>query len=194
MPYSSAGQSSDFEKLQMAFHDITSKFGSFDNFLEAFGLASMPTAQRYGILFGCLVFIFTVASVLALLVLGGSFKRMAEQATTGEATITEGYRSRLERSLLLERLLDSRHRMLTQNYPNREQRTEGKTNLTKMLLNVPLPEESKSIAALVDDNSTKGQVNKKGQRADCMEGYKENFVIAYRKCQDKPGGKKLQAL
>jgi hypothetical protein len=177
---------SDFEKLQNAFADLTSKFGSPDNILEAFGLSEMPMAQRYGILFGVLVFVFTVSSVVALLVLGGSFKRIAEQAETGEATLQEGYKSRLGRALLLERLLDSRERLLNSNYPDRPKPKERKTNLTKMLLNVPPPKDN--VSSFVDEDATKIQVKVKGQRAEVMVGYKENFVVAYRKCQDQPGG------
>jgi hypothetical protein len=146
----------------------------------------MPTAQRYGILFGSLVFLFTIASVLALLVLGGSFERMADEADTGKNAIQTDYKARQERPLLLERLLGARERLLEKNYPTRPKRKEQRTNLTKMLMNVPPPKDS---PGLVDDNEAKKAVNKKKQRADVMVGYKENFVTAYRKCQDKPGGK-----
>jgi hypothetical protein len=179
--------SSDFEKLQIAFSEITSKFGSVNNILEAFGLSEMPMAQRYGILFGVLVFTFTVASVVALLVLGGSFERIAEQAETGEATLQEGYKSRLGRALLLERLLDHRERLLTSNYPDSPKPKEGKTRLSKMLMNKAPPRDD--VSAIVDDDATKIQLKVKGQRAEVMVGYKENFVVAYRKCQDQPGGK-----
>jgi Tfp pilus assembly protein PilO len=179
--------SSDFEKLQLAFHDITTKFGSFENILEAFGLANMPVAQRYGILFGCLVFMGTVIAVGSLLVMGGSFERMAEQADTGKTTMETDYRARMERPMLLERLLDARERLL-QNHPDRPQRKERCTKLTQMLMNIPPPKE---VPTLVDDNEAKKAVNQKGLRAEVMAGYKENFVLAYRKCQDKPGGMKI---
>ena len=180
-----ASDTSDFEKLQQAFSEITSKFGSVDNLLEALGLADLPTAQRWGVLFGCLTFVCTVFSVLCLLTFGGSFKRMAEQAATGKATILTDYRARMERPLLLERLLDARERLLALNYPNRPKRKEERTRLTKMLMNVPPP---KAVKAIVDDNDAKRAVNKKEQRPDEMDGFKENYVTAYRKCQDKPGG------
>jgi hypothetical protein len=186
MPHSNV-ESSDFEKLQLAFHDITTKFGSFENILEAFGLASMPVAQRYGIIFGCLVFMGTVIAVGSLLVMGGSFERMAEQADTGKTTTETDYRARMERPMLLERLLDARERLL-QNHPDRPQRKERCTKLTQMLMNIPPPKE---VPTLVDDNEAKKAVNQKGLRAEVMAGYKENFVLAYRKCQDKPGGMKL---
>ena len=104
----SVEETSDFEKLKMALDEVSSKFGSLEDILEAFGLADMPMAQRYGIMFGCLVFIFTITAVLTLLTLGGSFRRIVEQAETGKSTVEEGYQSRLGRALLLERLLDSR--------------------------------------------------------------------------------------
>eukprot|EP00980_Cylindrotheca_fusiformis_P009732 scaffold2149_cov187-Cylindrotheca_fusiformis.AAC.10 len=183
MPHANA-ETSDFEKLQMAFQEITVKFGSVDDLLEAFGLADMPKAQRYGVLMGCVVFFCTVCTVLILLILGGSFKRIAEQ-TQGDATIESDYQARQGRPLLLERLLDARERLLAENYPNREQRENRRTNLTKMLLNLPPP---KDIPGVVDDTGAKQSVNKKQDRAEEMEGFKENFVWAYRKCQDKPGG------
>jgi hypothetical protein len=182
----SAPDSSDFEKLQSAFNDITTKFGSMESILEAFGLSDMPAAQRYGILFGCLVFIFTIGSGLALLILGGSFERMAEEADTGKMASQTDYMERQDRPLLLERLLDARARLLEKNHPNRPKRKEEQTNLTKMLMNVPPP---KDVVGLVDDNEIKKAVNKKEQRPGEMLGYKENFVTAYRKCQDVSGGK-----
>lgn len=170
MPYTTSSDTGDLEKLQIALAEITSMFGSVESLMEAFGLADMPVAQRYGIIFGCLVFVVTVTAVLTLLVLGGSFKRMEEQSVTGTATIPSDYRSRLDRPLLLERLLDAQARLLKQNYPQGyQQRKEGPTNLTKMLLNVPPPPDGTTAAT--DDT-----------------GYMKNFVVAYRKCQDKPGG------
>lgn len=169
MPYSNAAETGDFEKLQLAFREIASTFASVDNILEAFGLADLPSAQRYGIIFGCFVFIGTVTAVLALLTLGGSFHRIAEQEKTGSVTISDDFKARMDRPLLMERLLDSRERMMQQNYPDRAPRKEGCTNLTKMLLNVPPPPKGKSAK----DDTT---------------GYMKNFVVAYRKCQDQPGG------
>lgn len=185
MPHTNA-DTSDIEKLQMAFQEVTAKFGSLEDILEAFGLADMPRAQRYGVLIGCIVFFCTVAAVLALLTFGGSFKRIAEQTQTGDATIESDFHIRRDRPLLLERLLDSRKRLLEGNYPSREQRKDRRTNLTKMLMNVPPP---KDIPGVVDDTGAKQSVNKKQDRAEEMEGFKENFVWAYRKCQDQPGGK-----
>lgn len=169
MPYNTAAETGDLEKLKIALAQITSTFGSVDNVMESFGLADLPSAQKYGILFGCFVFVGTVVAVLTLLVLGGSFERLAEQAKTGSVTIAHDYKARVDRPLLLERLLDARARMMRQNYPNQGQRQEDFTNLTKMLLNVPPPPKGK---AAHDDEA----------------GYLKNFVVAYRKCQDKPGG------
>ena len=180
-------ETSDFEKLQLAFNEITAKFGSVEDILEAFGLADMPKAQRYGVLMGCVVFFCTVTAVIALLVFGGSFQRIAEQSQTGEATIESDYKVRQDRPLLLERLLDARERLLSLNYPDRVKRKERRTGLTKMLLNIPPPKDAPSD--IVEDNSTKVAVNKKLDRAEVMEGFKENFIWAYRKCQDRPGGK-----
>ncbi len=122
---------SDWDKLQHAFYDVTEKFGSIENILEAFGLANLPAAQRYGILFGCIVFVTTVGSVMALLVFGGTFQRIAEETKTGKAAVESDYRVRLDRPLLMERLLEAQQRFLRENYPRRVQRKEGMTALTK---------------------------------------------------------------
>lgn len=176
---------SDFEKLQQALSQVIVKFGSFEDILEAFGLASLPTAQRYGVLMGCVVFTCTVSAVFALLTFGGSFKRLAEQAQTGEASLETDYKARQGRPLLLERLLEARARLLAENYPDREQRKPRRTKLTKMLMSDPPP---KDIPGVVDDVEAKQSVNKKQDRAEEMDGFKENFAWAYRKCQDQPGG------
>jgi len=173
MPYSAGADTSDLEKLQLAFVEITKSFGSIENLLEAFGLADLPTAQRYGILIGTLIFISTVTVVGALLLFGGSFQRIAEQQKTGSHTISHDFQTRLDRPLLLERLLDSRERMMQQNYPNATKRKEGPTALTKMLLNIPPPPKGTTV----DKDETY---------------YLSNYIVAYRKCQDKPGGECFQ--
>ena len=170
MPYTTPDDAGDLAKLQQAFSEIWATFGSVDNLLEAFGLSDLPVAQRYGIVIGCIVFVGTVTAVLSLLVLGGSFRRIAEQATTGSTTIPADYRARLDRPLLLEHLLDARERLLRQNYPKQvAARKLGRTNLTNMLLTVRPP--------------PKGTSEKQDKT-----GYMKNYVVAYRKCQDKPGG------
>jgi len=173
----------DIEKLQLAFQEITSKFGSLENIIEAFGLSELPTAQRYGILFGFIVFIVTVSTVLILLVFGGTFKRITEQAKTGHDSIESDYRVRLERPLLLERLLSAQERMLKLNYPVSPKRKEDTTNLTNMLSSVPPPKDTPNDNSGEVENFDFSQQNSEG-----MEGYKQNFFMGYRKCQDKPGG------
>jgi hypothetical protein len=177
---------SDFEKLQLAFQEITSKFGSLEDILEAFGLAALPTAQRYGILFGFVVFTVTVSAVMALLVFGGTFQRIAEEAETGKVSVESDYRVRLQRPLLLERLLDAQKRLLEQNYPDRPKRQERMTNLTKMLCSVVPPDETTNKGK--DSNNNNSNFDFSNQRAEIMVGYKENYFMGYRKCQDKPGG------
>ena len=51
-----AHDTSDIQKLQLALQEIVIRFGSVENVLDAFGLSNLPTAQRYGILFGFVVF------------------------------------------------------------------------------------------------------------------------------------------
>lgn len=180
MGYSNDG-SDDLEKLRRAFAEITTKFGSIDDILAAFGLADMPLAQRYGILFGFIVFACTITTVIALLTFGGTFKRIAEQAQTGDATLLTAHDARAQRALLLEELLDSRERMRG-NYPPAP-RTEGLTNLTKMLLNVSPDSNVEDIG--VED----GKENKKGDGKRYVPAhYEQNYLKAYQKCQDRPGG------
>lgn len=176
-----AHDTSDIQKLQLALQEIVIRFGSVENVLDAFGLSNLPTAQRYGILFGFVVFSLTVSTVVALLVFGGTFKRITEEITTGKVSVESDHRVRLGRPLLLERLLSAQDRMQKLNYPNEPKRTESITNITKMLSNIPPPSNEKSESVETFDFSQ--------QNSESMVGYKQNFFIAYRKCQDKPGGK-----
>lgn len=242
MPTPINPESDDLDKLKDALRSILASVSSFDNLLAAFGLHDMPRAQKYGILFGVIVFTCTVAAVITLLVLGGSFKRIAEQSGSGEATVPDAVTARSGRPLLLERLLEAREWMMKTNYPTTDGEhndKDGNTNLTKMLLNVaPNVEKIKEIRSLVDDDDNDvdddaGGKSEPGSNADqekkgksgggffgfgggtkkkvaatttesstkpmnestkeqirkyIPEGYEENYVRAYRKCQDKPGG------
>lgn len=183
MPYAN-DQAGDFEKLQTAFTELTAMFGSFEGLLAAFGLSDMPQAQRYGIMFGCCVFFFTLTAVIGLLILGGSFKRIQQQAETGEATLLSPADARAQRALLLERLLQGRERMV-RNYPE-PPRTEDFTGLTTMLMNVA--PNTHEIAELVHKDSNNGK-KKQEIRRYIPPMYEENYLHAYRKCQDRPGGK-----
>lgn len=177
----------DLDKLLDAFRDLTKRFGSVDAILEAFGLADMPTAQRYGIMFGFLVFTCTVTTVICLLIFGGTFKRLAEQAESGDSTMSSSFAARSQRPLLLEHLLDGRERMLS-NYPP-EPVTEEITNLTKMLLNVAPDPVMEDMGALVETTKNKSTKNENGKKKRYMPPlYQENYLEAYRKCQDRPGG------
>jgi RimJ/RimL family protein N-acetyltransferase len=176
------------------------------------------------VVFGICTFVFTVAAVGVLLFLGGSFKRLAEEKSM-ESVVPDSIKTRSNRPLLLEKLLDARHRMMTQNYPGRYDKdadaTKGgtePTNLTRMLLNVaPKLEIASQVSSLVDDkdkkknsaggllskilgsgnskkqvdtdNDTKDTAGSKGHlRTNVPKGYAENYVHAYRRCQDKRGG------
>ncbi|KAL7496717.1 hypothetical protein ACHAWT_007273 [Skeletonema menzelii] len=159
----------DLEKLLHAFSTITS-ITSPNDILAAFGLLDLPVAQKYGIVFGCLTFTITVIAVLSLLYLGGSFQRMEEQAKSGElVTAPDSVTQRKRRPLLLERLLEGREWMLQKNYGGQLRTKVGTneefTNLTKMLM----------TAAPLD-------------RSSMSKDYEENYIKAYKRCQDKPGG------
>jgi len=204
---------SDWDKIMNALSSVIG-IASFDDLLATFGLVDMPMAQRYGILFGCLTFTLTVTAVICLLIFGGSFKRIAEQANDADATIPDAITAREGRPLILERLVDARERMMKENYPEKDTVfcKDGKcTNLTKMLLNVsPAFDKIKEVSNLIDEDE-KVKAKKKGSspnpkvdpgaekkkqeiRKYIPDGYEENYVGAYRKCQDKPGGKTLSGL
>lgn len=184
---------SDLDKVLNALSFITD-IRSPNDLFQVFGLDTLPTAQKYGIVFGILTFTLTVTAVMVLLILGGSFRRIAEQAEGG-STIPCAIEERLNRPLLLERLLESQERMM-RNYPS-ETLTEGLTMLTKMLMNIApdVQKAQESMAALVeeDEKGEKGKVALEKKREELKkyipEGYEANYVKAYRKCQDKPGGK-----
>lgn len=164
------GSLSDLEKIKQSLAAITS-IGSFDDVLATFGLLDMPSAQKYGIMFGILTFVLTVIAVLSLLTLGGTWKRIEEQAKCGaSATAPDSVTQRKQRALLMERLLESREWMLKTNYPKTENVSKGDklTPLTNMLM----------MEAPIVEKITKA--------------YEENYKAAYRRCQDKPGGKTIE--
>ncbi|KAL7530363.1 hypothetical protein ACHAWF_003350 [Thalassiosira exigua] len=156
---------SDLEKIRQSLASITS-VASFDDVLALFGLVDMPRAQKLGIAFGIITFALTVAAVLTLLTLGGSWKRIEQQAKAGaSATAPDSVTQRKRRALLLERLLENRAWMIETNYPEREgEKKAGLSPLTKALMTAA-PEEG-----------------------DVPAWYEENYKAAYRRCQDKPGG------
>lgn len=181
-------ESSDLEKLTAALSFIT-KVKNFDDVLGVFGVENLPPAQKYGILFGCIVFSVTISTVLFLLVAGGSFKRIAEQEKHGGSFIPDAIEERAGRPLLLETLLEARERLLKK-YPI-ETAVEGMTPLTKELLNIaPDVAKAQDVTATIC-----GAENEKKKMEELKkfipDGYEENYVYAYRRCQDKPGGQFL---
>jgi len=200
---SSSSTSNDFEKLKKALGGL--KVASFEDVAMKFGLSGLPKAQQYGILFGVLTFVSTVAAVVVLLVAGGTFGRLAEQSKNGGKPIPpDAVKVRARRPLLLERLLDMRKWMYETNYPdqaNIESDTEVST-LTKMLLNVSpksmdtygvLSEDAAEAAAAKRNNSKKGDSKRNSGGAGIPEGYQKNYLHAYSRCQDYPGGPLLPA-
>eukprot|EP00559_Dactyliosolen_fragilissimus_P002272 CAMPEP_0184859346 /NCGR_PEP_ID=MMETSP0580-20130426/4347_1 /TAXON_ID=1118495 /ORGANISM="Dactyliosolen fragilissimus" /LENGTH=555 /DNA_ID=CAMNT_0027355935 /DNA_START=195 /DNA_END=1862 /DNA_ORIENTATION=+ len=218
---STSTTNTDMDKLMVALSSLTS-ISSLEDILERFGLRDLPQAQKYGILFGCLTFTLTVGTVLTLLILGGSFKRIVEQAETGVSTIPTSVEARIGRPLLLERLLEARERMRKQYATSLHKRyvEKGKlTNLAIMLMNVA-PDISGAkdfMNELVDEDdpdthnnknnnignnnnnnnnkdnnndttTTNSAFTKKELQKFLPEGYEEEYIFAYRKCQDKPGG------
>ena len=106
--------------------------------------------------------------MLTLLTLGGTWKRIEQQAKSGaSATAPDSVTQRKRRALLLERLLEGREWMLQTNYPDEKRRSDELTPLTKMLMTIA-PKD----------------------KGDITDGYEENYKAAYRRCQDKPGGER----
>jgi hypothetical protein len=116
-----------------------------------------------------------------LLVFGGSFARIAEQMETGEVTVPDPVAARSRRGLLMEHLLDARDRMMKENYPIPQTTTEI-TKLMAMLLNAPI--QSGNVADLTDESEEKRVT----QNRFIPPGYQDDYVEAYRLCQEKPGG------
>lgn len=181
--------SSDLDKLFDAL-SVLSSVGSFDDALEVLGIGGLPLAQKNGIIFGCLTFALTISIVMILLIWGGSFKRIAEQAETGAPVVSDAVGERVGRPLLLERLLDAQERMV-QKYRQRDQPTEELTLLTKMLINIA-PDVAKAkeyMKCLIDENDeTKISEKRDHLKTFIPDGYEQDYIKAYRKCQDKPGG------
>ena len=170
---------SDYDKILQSLSVVTS-IKSIDDILSAFGLLNMPPAQKYGIAFGILTFTLTVIAVLSLLTLGGTWRRIEEQSRLGaSSSAPDAITQRKRRPLLLERLLEGREWMMSVNYPKDGPRAK-RANLTKMLMMVNPSGEGKGRNT-VDEVGTGGD-------AQLSMGYQKNYHIAYRHCQDKPGG------
>jgi hypothetical protein len=180
----------DFEKIFGAL-SFLKEIKDLNGILAVFGIDNLPTAQKYGIMFGCMTFTITVATVLTLLVMGGSFKRMTEQSQTGGASIPDAIEERVTRPLLLKRLLEAQERLL-EKYPT-PAKTDKMTPLCKMLVNVA-PDIAK--AKLVTENLTSENEAERKIKNDKLkellpDGYEKNYIMAYRRCQDRPGGELL---
>jgi len=197
-----SSSSGDVDKLKEALSLLPS-VGSMDDVMSAFGLNTLPTAHRYGIFFGCVVFTLTVTAVMVLLVKGGSIQRITEQSRAGEATPVDAVKERSDRPLLLERLLIAREQMIEANYPedgeDAEKASEEWTKLTEMLLNVaPDTEKLRGLQEVLecDDDGKGGKGNKNETESQKLipDGYVKDYLDAYRKCQDEPGGARLPSL
>jgi hypothetical protein len=208
MPYATNAQGSDLDKLYTVLHDLLASFGSIDGLLQAFGLHNLPMAHRYGILLGLVVFIGTISAVVLLLIFGGSFDRIKVQAMTGESTILSAGQARRGRALLYEQLLDARRRMVAaygnENYNATAAATyssgsgscSSSSPLLRLLLHqAPSKVPPPNLLNEAGDENKKPNNNKKSkqQHPTTTEQfvppmYKENYVKAYRRCQDRPAG------
>ena len=167
--------SSDLDKLYAAISILT-KFNSLDDILVATGLADLPLAQRYGIIGGVVTFTLTISTVIALLVFGGSFTRIAEQsAMQGEVMAMDPTQARLKRALIMEDLLEKRDAFMEDcdkdktNHPMQDKYSK----LARRLMNAPRPRTPNDYLA---------------------REYEANYIDAYRVCQDQPGGSVLSGL
>jgi RimJ/RimL family protein N-acetyltransferase len=160
---------SDLDKLTSALSHLPSLTDP-TSLLEAFGLTSLPQAQKYGILLGILTFTLTVGTVLTLLTLGGTWKRIELQEKSGEVTTApDSVVQRKKRALILERLLENRYWMI-QRY-NEYSEDDKITSLNRLLMTTSPKNES-----------------------DVTPTYKVNYTKAYKQCQDRPGGEILGGL
>jgi uncharacterized membrane protein len=249
MPYINDPSSiDDFTKLKLAIVEIVSRFGSVQSILDSLGLSNMPMAQRYGIMFGCLVFMVTISVVVSLLIFGGTFQRIQEQATefhTRNVSNTPSHDIRSQRPLLFEQLLEGKDRLLQRYTNNNAEHRSVKTTtatsttsttdftpLTYLVLNVPSPSAAvaattsttTTIPSLVNEekktsednitstvimplsssdnnnnnnnnnnsaNNTTTTTNNNINRILDGTDYAQNYALAYRKCQDKPGGESV---
>jgi RimJ/RimL family protein N-acetyltransferase len=194
MPTQMNTDSSDLDKLFAALSSITS-IHSVDDVLAIFGLRDLPTGHKYGLLAGCITFALTILTVFILLIKGGSFDRLMEQASSGEPTIPSVTEARVGRALIMERLLESREALM-KNYSGSKpegvkDESSDSTILTKVLINVA-PQITKAHAIMISHGAPKDDESKKKLEEDlndCLPaGYAVNYVDAYRVCQDKPGG------
>lgn len=168
--------SDDFEKLKEAL-SILHKFTTVDDFLKAAGLANIPTAQLYGIIGGICTFAITITSVGALLLFGGSFQRIAEQGRDGDMVVQDPTVARLRRALILEELLSKRDFMVDEAEAEVESESPDESRLH------PLRDKFSALARRVMSSPPPKKVG------DYMgREYEANYVAAYRRCQDKPGG------
>jgi len=149
----------------------------FNLFTDYFGLSTLPNPQKYGILFGILVFSLTIITVIALLILGGSFRRIQEQEcgdneVTLKKTLPSIIQQRIERAFLYDDLLESRKRMLLKYQKNVY---EGMTPIMDMLNSMSPKYYDKDKIVL-------------------PEGYEKEYVKGYLECQSKPGGENLSGI
>jgi hypothetical protein len=190
---------SDVDKLLASLSTVTS-IRSINDILAIFGLDTLPTAQKYGIFFGIVTFTVTVSTVVFLLVAGGSFKRIAQQEENGGATVPCAIEERLTRPLLLERLLEASTRMMASYSSTKKTTTKqtspGRSVLVQKLVNIaPNVTKAKEVMGSLihedeaDETVAKKIKEKKQELKKYMpDGYEQNYVLAYRKCQQKPGG------
>ena len=163
----SSGDLSDIAKLRQSLSALTS-IGSFEDFLAAFGLRDLPPAHQLGLVLGVATFALTCVAVLTLLTLGGSWRRIEQQGRAGaSAGAPDAVTERTRRALLLERLLESRAWMLSNNYPTDAAEESDETRPT------PLAD------MLLMAKPVEGRL---------PEGYEKNYEEAYRACRDRPGG------
>ena len=125
--------SSDWDKLQLALETLTTQLGLTGNGSVASDVmdfwTNLPVAQQIGIVLGCITFTCTVGTVLLLLIWGGSFQRMQQQAITEQAT-----QERHERLLWMQHLLDARDYMMRLKQATNDTQVTRPTTTTMMRL------------------------------------------------------------
>ena len=207
---------SDWQKLTSALGGLS--FASVDELLQKIGLAKMPKAHLYGMAGGVVTFFLTLSIVGILLLKGGTFQRLFEQLQSSQQPKQEKQNAALmaRKGLLFEQLLETRKRLKAKNYPSKYSNDLKNTDITalaKMLLSVVPPADfAKSslsteklagnsnagflsfVSKIITDKSTptRPDIMNTASCAMVVEGaeqtYQVNYALAYRRCQDKPGG------
>ena len=184
MPLAAAKEedtTSDWDKLQLALAPLLQYWNNPNNgsssLLQVLGLASLPAAQRTGILLGGLTFVTTITAVLLLLYCGGTWTRIAQEEEQKDHPLSPAERS-AQRPLLYETLLEQRARFIQEYEESEKEVAKQKNGTTTPTTN--------------HTNDTTTVLMRRMQNVAPSQPptptYQQLYQLAYRQCQDRPGG------